>query len=117
MRYTVCFMLFVFTFAFCQMATAADVITLFDGKSLDNWGAYSVDPKVEKEDVWSVRDGLLICKGEPMGYLCTKDDYKNFKLIVQWRWAPGTKPGNSGVLLRITGKPRALPRSLGPAHQ
>ena len=29
--------------------------------------------------VWSVQDGILVCKGEPMGYLCTKKEYENYK--------------------------------------
>jgi hypothetical protein len=78
--------------------------------ALSAWDYYLVDPNVKMEDVWSLQEGVLICKGEPMGYLFTKKDYTNFKLVVEWRWAPGAKPGNSGVLLRVTGKPRALPK-------
>jgi len=85
-------------------------IDLFDGKSLTGWECYLVKPDVEMADVWSVRDGLLICKGEPMGYLATKSEFTNFRLIVQWRWAPGKPAGNSGVLMRITGKAQALPK-------
>ena len=85
-------------------------IQLFNGKDLSGWTYFLVDPNAKMSDVWSVKDGMLICKGEPMGYLATKGKYKNFKLIVEWRWAPGKKPGNSGVLLRITGKPAMLPR-------
>ena len=85
-------------------------IALFNGKNLSGWSYYLVEPDVKMADVWSVRDGLLICKGEPMGYLATKKKYTNFRLIVEWRWAPGQKPGNSGVLLRITGEPQALPK-------
>jgi len=90
--------------------TSAPAIELFDGRSLRGWEAYLVDPGAKMTDVWSVRDGLLVCKGEPMGYLATKKCFTNFRLIVEWRWAPGTEPGNSGVLMRITGKPQALPR-------
>ena len=61
------------------------------------------------KDVWSVKDGILICKGEPHGYLCTDKEFDNFKLVVEWRWAPGKEPGNSGVLMRITGKEMMLP--------
>ena len=85
-------------------------IALFNGKDLSGWTHYLVEPDVKMADVWSVRNGLLICKGEPMGYIATKGKYTNFKLIVEWRWAPGKKAGNSGVLLRITGEPRALPK-------
>ncbi len=94
-------------------ATAADkgekgekgdkAVDLFDGKSLSGWGCYLADENVKMEDVWSVDDGVLVCKGEPFGYLHTKKKYTNYKLIVEWRWPPGAEPGNSGVLLRIVG--------------
>lgn len=80
---------------------------LFNGKDLSGWEYFLVDNKAGMEDVWSVRDGILVCKGSPHGYLATKKKYKNFKLVVEWRW-PGN-PGNSGVLMRITGEPTMLP--------
>jgi hypothetical protein len=57
------------------------------------------------EDVWSVEDGVIICKGEPLGYLQTEGSYQDFTLSLEWRWAPGKEAGNSGVLLRIAGEP------------
>jgi hypothetical protein len=87
-------------------------IQLFNGKNLDGWGFYLADPKLKMEDVWSVKDGILVCKGDPMGYLSSSNEFKDFKLVVQWRWAPGKEPGNSGVLMRITGEPKALPKCL-----
>lgn len=80
-------------------------VQLFDGKTLEGWDYFLVDSDVKMEDVWSVQDGTLVCKGEPLGYVHTKKDYKDFRLTLQWRWAPGKKPGNSGVLLRATGEP------------
>lgn len=94
------------------VTTAAEPVQLFNGKNLDGWGCYLVDKDVKLADVWSVKDGLLYCKGEPMGYLHTKKKYENFKLIVEWRWPEGVKPTNSGVLMRITGKPQALPKCI-----
>ncbi len=90
-----------------EMASAdqgGKTVDLLAGDSLDGWDVFLADTKVKKEDVWSVKDGVLVCKGEPLGYLYTKQQFKNFKLTLQWRWAPGKEPGNSGVLLRITGK-------------
>ncbi len=98
----------------CTAATAQDepakkkkraskAVALFDGKSLTGWECFAGAPDVKMEDIWSVRDGILVCKGEPLGYLFTKEDYTNYKLMVVWRWAPGTEGGNSGILLRITG--------------
>ncbi len=85
---------------------------LFNGKDLSNWKAVLAKPDVKKEDVWSVRDGMIICKGEPLGFIQTEKAYTNFKLSVDWRWAPGQAPGNSGIFLRINGQPRPLPRCI-----
>jgi hypothetical protein len=85
---------------------------LFNGKDLSNWSAVSAKPDVKKEDVWSVRDGMIVCKGEPIGCIQTDQSFTNYKLSVDWRWAPGQAPGNSGIFLRINGQPRPLPRCI-----
>ncbi|MCX7818599.1 MAG: DUF1080 domain-containing protein [Kiritimatiellae bacterium] len=95
--------------AFATVAIAAQTLAPFD---LDQWDAFLAEPSARKGDVWSVRDGVLVCRGEPMGYLFTKAVYTNLRLRLEWRWAPGSAPGNSGVLLRINGEPRPLPRSI-----
>ena len=82
-------------------------VKLFDGKSLSGWEYFLVDGDAKMEDVWSVEEGILVCKGEPGGYLCTKTNYESYRLVVEWRWPE--KPGNSGVLMRITGEPTMLP--------
>jgi len=78
---------------------------LFNGENLDGWDCFVIEPGVKMEDVWSVADGNLVTKGEPLGYLFTKQEFSSFRLTIEWRWAPGTEPGNSGVLLRIAAKP------------
>lgn len=101
------------TALFVSPATAADgARKLFNGRNLDGWRSYLSEHRVGTEDVWSVRDGILICKGEPMGYLFSQEAFTNFRVNLEWRWAPGEKPGNSGLLMRINGKPMPLPRSL-----
>ncbi len=81
-------------------------------KSLDAWDCYLADPNSKVQDVWSIEDGVLICTGKPLGYLYTKKDYRDFTLRLQWRWPEGKKPGNGGVLIRMTGENRIWPRSL-----
>lgn len=90
----------------------AEPIELFNGKNLQGWTCFLDDPNVGMKDVWRVEDGILICKGEPLGYLVTESEWTSFRVIVEWRWAPGTTPGNSGVLFRITGEPRPIPRCI-----
>ncbi|HYN04345.1 MAG TPA: DUF1080 domain-containing protein [Vicinamibacteria bacterium] len=98
-------------------ARAAAPAPLFNGKDLAGWSHFLVDAKVPAADVWSVKDGVLVCKGEPLGHLHTNAEYTNFKLVVEWRWAPGAaarlgKTPNSGVLLRVNGEPKAIPRAI-----
>ena len=91
---------------------------LFNGKDLAGWSHFLVDPTVPASAVWSVQEGVLVCKGEPLGYLYTNAEYTSFRLIVEWRWAPGAaarlgKAPNSGVLMRVNGepKPKGVPRA------
>jgi Domain of Unknown Function (DUF1080) len=97
-------------------AAPPDTVPLFNGKDLGGWSHFLVDPKVRMEDVWSVRDGVLVCKGEPLGFLQTKAEYSSFRLLVEWRWPEGVaarlgKAPNSGVLLRVNGEPKPIPRA------
>ncbi len=99
------------------LSQAEQPIHLWNGRDLSNWTFFLVDPNARLEDVWSVRDGMIVCKGEPMGFLMTKDTFTSYRLVVEWRWAPGTvvtpeKTPNSGVLMRINGPMRGLPRTI-----
>lgn len=74
---------------------------------LDAWSHVLVDDG-KKEDVWSIEDGVVICQGEPLGYLQTKESYQDFKLTFDWRWPEGKEPGNSGVFFRINSEPNGF---------
>ena len=69
--------------AFPSRAPAADgPMRLFNGRDLSGWRAVLVKPAVKMEDVWSVRDGVLVCKGEPLCYLHTEKAFTNYRLVV-----------------------------------
>lgn len=89
-------------------------LRLFNGKNLDGWTHVLSDASVKPDEVWSVEDGVLICKGKPPGYLRTKDDFEDYVLTLEWRWKPGTKGGNSGVLVHTStpGEIGVWPKSL-----
>jgi hypothetical protein len=93
-------------------AAVPNEVRLFNGKDLTGWKACL--PKGGRmEDVWSVKDGVLICKGQPVGYIRTEADYTNYVLKLEWRFNPVTKKaGNSGVLLRMIGDDKVWPRSV-----
>jgi len=94
----------------------AHPVRLFNGTDLAGWSHFLADPKVGMNDVWSVRDGILVCKGEPLGFLQTNTEYTSFRLLVEWRWPKDAtarlgKTPNSGVFLRVNGEPKTIPRT------
>ena len=98
-------------------AAPAETVRLFTGRDLAGWSHFLADPKAGLADVWSVRDGVLVCKGEPTGYLFTDTEHTSFRLVVEWRWAKGAaarlgQAPNSGVLLRVNGEPKVIPRAI-----
>jgi len=83
---------------------------LFNGRNLNGWMYVLAEPAVPFEAVWTVENGILICKGTPLGVLHTKRAFTDFHVVIEYRWAPSSPPGNSGVLTRINGPAQALPR-------
>jgi hypothetical protein len=72
---------------------------LFNGLDLAGW----VNVNTDKE-TWSVRDGVLICTGHPIGVLRSDREYENFILHIEWMHIePG---GNSGVFVWSDAKPQ-----------
>jgi Domain of Unknown Function (DUF1080) len=72
--------------------------SLFNGKDLTGWVNVNTDP-----DTWSVRDGVLVCKGHPIGVMRSKEQFENFVLHIEWKH---TEPGgNSGVFVWSNANP------------
>ena len=87
-------------------------VQLFSGKDLSGWkwvAKPTTSPSAttaNMKDVWSVKDGMLIDKGRPQGYIRTEAAYKNYVLTVEQRHV--TK-GNGGILIGITGEDKVWP--------
>ena len=77
---------------------------LFNGSDLDGWRGFFRDGSTDLSQSYSVSDGVLVCKGQPIGYIQTDRLYENFELIVEWRFDPEKGAGNSGVLMRVIGE-------------
>jgi 3-keto-disaccharide hydrolase len=87
-------------------------VQLFNGKNLDGWKVF-LDPRVKNakpEEVFSVKEGVIHCKGKPNGYLLTTKEHSNYLLTVEWRW-PG-KGGNSGVFVHVSGPDKVWPKGV-----
>lgn len=87
---------------------AAGWVDLFNGRDLTGWVDVNTSP-----ETWKVRDGLLICSGQPIGVMRSEKSYENFLLHIEWRhMEPG---GNSGVFLWSEGVPapgKTLPKGM-----
>jgi hypothetical protein len=83
---------------------------LFNGKDLTGWTVF-VEPGKSAEGLWQVKDGVLVTRGQPMGYLRTTKDFTNFVLELDWRW-PERGGGNSGVLFRMQDPDKVWPKSI-----
>lgn len=87
-------------------------VSLFNGRDMTGWQAFLPNGGT-KDDVWSVTDdGVMICKGRPIGYIYTDDKYDNFVIKLEWRFDPAKGAGNSGVLVRMVGEHKVWPKSV-----
>jgi len=77
--------------------------SIFNGRDLTGW----IDVNTSK-DTWSVKDGLLICTGHPIGVMRSKKQYENFILEIEWRHMQAG--GNSGMFLWSQGTPHGNTR-------
>jgi hypothetical protein len=66
-------------------------IKLFNGKNLDGLYTWLSDTKYEDPDkVFTVEDGMLHVSGKRFGYICTKNRYKDYHLVAEFRWGDRT---------------------------
>ena len=84
-------------------------IQLFNGKDLSNWAFHLRDASVDPATVFTVRDGVIHVTGNPFGYMRTKDQYSDYQLHVEYRWA--VEPTNSGIFIHTQ-----LPDTIWPMN-
>lgn len=83
---------------------------LFNGKNLNNWNFVVEKNAVPAEQVFGIQNGVIHIKGQPFGYMYTKEKYSNFKLHVEWRWPDGAS--NSGIFLLIADPKNPFPNGI-----
>lgn len=83
---------------------------IFNGKDLSNWEFVVENDAVPAEEVYSAEDGVIIVKGEPLGYMYTIDKYSNFTLDLEYRWAG--EASNSGVFFLIEEPTNPFPKGI-----
>jgi hypothetical protein len=86
-------------------------IKLFNGKNLDGWYTWSRDNGfTDAKRVFTVENKALRISGEEWGGLATKQRFRNYHLIVEWKWGGKVWPPrdkntrDSGILVHATGE-------------
>src|SRR3954470_4533860 len=104
--------------AFCLFAdekqdaiTPHEKIALFNGRDLTGWYTWTRDSKYQDpKKVFTVVDGVIRISGEEWGGLATKSMYRDYHLIVEWKWGGPTlgerktKARDSGILIHGRGE-------------
>ena len=85
-----------------------EVVVLFNGRDLTGLSTWLKDTKgSDPRQVFRVQDGLLHISGDGNGYVATEEEYRDYHLIVEYKWGKRTDGGkyvrNSGILLHATG--------------
>jgi hypothetical protein len=85
-----------------------DVVRLFNGRDLSGLTTWLKDTK--KDDprgVFRITDGLLHISGDGFGYVATDKEYRDYHVVVEYKWGKRTDGGkyvrNSGILLNAVG--------------
>ncbi len=85
---------------------------LFNGKNLEGWYSF-IQYRGRDNDskkVFTVHDGLIHISGEEYGSIITKEEYGNYKLVVEFKWGTHTyaprvdNARDNGVLVHSTGE-------------
>jgi len=85
-----------------------EVTQLFNGNDLSGLTTWLKDTqRDDPRKVFRVTDGMIHLSGEGNGYVATQKPYRDYHLIVEYKWGQRTDGGkyvrNSGILLHATG--------------
>lgn len=90
------------------VSPGGEAISLFNGRNLNGLYGWLKDTQFEDpRAVFTVSDGLLRISGEIDGYIATQKPYRNYHLVVEYKWGSQTHGSktvrNSGILLHAVG--------------
>jgi hypothetical protein len=93
---------FAFVFLPVSILAKLETQTLFNGKDLSGWtmDVPAHDKKTDLPKPFTVRNGMLVSLGKPAGHLLTEEEFADFRLVAEYRFAG--KPGNCGILVHAS---------------
>ncbi len=87
-------------------------VHLFNGTNLNGFYTWLVDTALDDpRGVFSVTNGVIRISGEGLGYLATRERYRDYRLVAEFRWGTKNwswgdrigKARDSGIFLHGTG--------------
>ena len=93
---------------------------VFNGKDLSQFDTVITSSGLNSDPnhIFTVENGMVHVSGHEMGYIITKNEYKNYYLRAEFKWGEGTfapREGHardSGILYNIQGPNKVWPRSV-----
>jgi hypothetical protein len=84
---------------------SGEPVFAFNGKNLDGWYTFLHGEKYEDPNkVFSVQDGMLRISGQGYGGITTKQTFKDYHLVTEWKWGEKTwdvpNPKKEGAFFR-----------------
>lgn len=84
------------------------VVPLFNGKDFTGLTTWLKDTRREDpRKVFTVQDGIIHVSGEGLGYVATEKEYRDYRVVVEYKWGARTDGGkyvrNSGILIHAAG--------------
>lgn len=85
-----------------SVITPTSRIDLFNGRDFTGWKLFLPKAGDDVTKTWSVENGVIHNTGKPVGYMRTEQDYRDYKLTVEWRFLKiAPKADNTGVLVHM----------------
>lgn len=70
---------------------SGEPVFAFNGKNLDGWYTFLHNEKFEDPNkVFTVQGGMLRISGQGFGGITTKQTYKDYHLVTEWKWGEKT---------------------------
>ncbi|MEI8289488.1 MAG: DUF1080 domain-containing protein [Verrucomicrobiota bacterium] len=90
--------------------TPTSRMELFNRKDLSGW-CFFLQSNTAPADTFTVTNGVIHCTGQPFGYARTENDFRNYKLTVEWRYVKiAPKADNTGIFVHVQGPDQIWPK-------
>jgi hypothetical protein len=104
----------------CTTNDKTEVVHLLNGRDLSPFYTFlkGFGTNNDPDNVFTMTNGILRASGQYFGYLATKENYSNYRLVAEFKWGEKTweprknNARDSGILLYAGGKDQVWPKAI-----